>query len=326
MARVESISTRAVGGTPARDEVDASESRPARSLAGAPRLLIADDDASSRRRLSELAERWGYAVVLARNGSEALRIVASADPPKLAILDWLMPGFDGLRVCRFLREQRGDRYVYVLVLTGRNGCEAAAEALEAGADDYVTKPFDERELEGRLRAGRRIVELEERLLIAALHDSLTGVWNRGAVRKHLDRQLSLSKRSASVVSVLAIDLDHFKRINDSHGHAAGDGVLRAAAQRMQAALRDYDGFGRVGGEEFLAVLAGTEATALGAAERLRSALVASPIETCAGPLSVSASIGVASGCGTDVDGAALVARADEALYRAKEAGRDRIAI
>ena len=326
MSRTESIRTLAVGGARAGDEPDewVRGSLDLGRARRAPSLLIADDDRTSRDRLSQLAEQWGYPVVLACNGAEALRIVAAPDAPKLAILDWMMPGFDGLRVCRYLREQRTEHYVYVLVLTGRDGREAALEALEAGADDYVTKPFDERELEVRLRAGRRILDFEERLRLAAMHDSLTGVWNRGAVRQHLDQQLSLSRRSGSALSVLAIDLDHFKRVNDGHGHAAGDDVLRAAARRMRTALRDYDGFGRVGGEEFLAVLAAAELpVALKVAERLRRALAVSPVETCAGPIAVSASIGVASGCGADVEAEALMARADEALYRAKQAGRDR---
>jgi diguanylate cyclase (GGDEF)-like protein len=288
------------------------------------RVLIADDDASSRRRLQALVEQWDYQPELAENGAQAIRALASPDAPRLAIIDWVMPGIDGLKVCQYARQGAGG-YVYIIVLTGRSTPDAAIEALRAGADDYVAKPFHEQELEVRLRAGRRIVELEDGLRLAAKQDPLTAILGRSAIGAYLAQQLSKSRREGSSVSVLVIDLDHFKHINDHHGHATGDAVLREVAQRMQRTLRSYDGLGRVGGEEFLVVLPNSSlAGGLAVAERIRQAVDETPVATAAGLIRISCSIGVAAALGREVAADALVERADRALYRAKRAGRNRV--
>jgi diguanylate cyclase (GGDEF)-like protein len=235
-----------------------------------------------------------------------------------------MPGIDGLKICQYAR-QAGRAYVYVIVLTARTAPDAVVEALRAGADDYVTKPFHERELEVRLRAGRRIVELEDGLRLAANQDALTDLWGRAAIRTYLGQQLSKAQREGSRVAVLMIDLDHFKQINDRHGHATGDAVLLEVAQRMRRTLRSYDGLGRVGGEEFLVVLPNADrAAGLAVAERIRGAVDERPVATAAGVIPVSCSIGVAAALGGEASAEALLERADEALYRAKRAGRNRV--
>jgi diguanylate cyclase (GGDEF)-like protein len=307
------------------DAAAEAHGRARRGATPRPRVLIADDDRASRRRLQTLVEMWGYEPELAENGAQAIRALASPDAPRLAIIDWMMPRIDGLKVCQYVRQVAADD-VYVIVLAGRSSLDAAVGALRAGADDYVTKPFHEQELELRLRAGRRIVELEEGLRFAAKQDPLTGIWSRAAIHAYLAQQLSKARREGSSVSALLIDLDHFKHINDSHGHATGDGVLREVAQRMRRTLRSYDGLGRVGGEEFLVVLPNSDlAGGLAVAERIRRATAEAAVETPAGTVPVTCSIGVASGLGGETTADALVERADQALYRAKRAGRNRVA-
>jgi diguanylate cyclase (GGDEF)-like protein len=288
------------------------------------RVLIADDERASRNRLKALVEQWSYEVEVAENGAQAIRALASADPPRLAIVDWVMPGIDGLKVCQYARQGAGG-YVYIIVLTSRSTPDAAVEALRAGADDYVSKPFREQELEVRLRAGRRIVELEDGLRLAATQDPLTGIWGRSAIHAYLAQQLSKARRESASLSVLAVDLDHFKEINDGHGHAAGDAVLEEVARRMRRTLRSYDGLGRVGGEEFLVVLPNSPlAGGLAVGERLRRAIAETPIATPAGEMRVTCSIGVASDPRGESPVHTLIERADAALYRAKHCGRNRV--
>jgi diguanylate cyclase (GGDEF)-like protein len=290
-------------------------------------VLIADDCSTARRLLQALVEQWGYEVRLAQDGAEALAALLAEDGPALAILDRSMPGLDGVEVCRRIRERRGGRYVYVILLTASTGREHVVEALAAGADDYVGKPFDDGELEVRLRAGRRVVELEQRLRTTASYDALTGVWNRGAVREYLDQQLARSRREGTPLAVLLCDLDHFKRINDRHGHGTGDNVLREVAKRIRQSLRAYDGVGRYGGEEFLLVLSGIDpANARIVAERIRQCVCAGPVASGSRELAVTLSMGLACGGGREVDAQTLVRLADEALYRAKRAGRNRVEV
>jgi len=225
------------------------------------RVLIADDSAVSRHLLEGTLRRWKYEVSVACDGSEAWAMLEQPDAPALAILDWMMPGLTGLDICRLVRKQNREPYTYILLLTSKSLKEDVVEGLEAGADDYVTKPFDQNELNVRLRAGRRIVELQAELLKAreelreqATHDSLTRIWNRPAILEILRREMGRASREAVPLSVVMVDLDHFKVINDTHGHVAGDAVLREAVRRMHASMRSYDAAGRYGGEEFLIVL------------------------------------------------------------------------
>jgi diguanylate cyclase (GGDEF)-like protein len=297
------------------------------------KVLIADDSIVSRHLLEATLRRWEYEVSVACDGAEAWRVLEQPDAPRLAILDWMMPGLTGVEICRRVREKGGEPYIYILLLTSKSLKEDLIQGLEAGADDYVTKPFDNHELNVRLRAGRRIVELQDELLAArealreqATHDALTRLWNRHSIFEILQRELSRAAREHTPVGVILLDLDHFKLINDTHGHVAGDAVLREAARRMMASVRPYDGIGRYGGEEFLVILPGCdEAATERQAERLRNALGRDLMKLTETEVQVTASFGATTalpGAGSTME--QLMHAADEALYRAKDLGRNRV--
>lgn len=298
------------------------------------RILVAEDDPIARRALTTLLTRWGYDVQVVHDGEEALQALLGPDAPRLALLDWGLPGLDGVEVCRAVRDHFNGAYTYILMLTGRGDRDSIVAGLESGADEYLVKPADGHELEARLRTGRRILELQERLLTAcaslrerAERDPLTGLYNREVVLGRLHAELNRFARTGEPVGVLLADLDHFKQVNDTLGHLDGDTVLREAARRLRQALRPYDVVGRFGGEEFLAVAPGCdEAGLLALAERLRIAVGGRPFDLSGGPLVVTVSLG-ASLSSTGADDAELLIRlADESLYRAKEAGRDCVEI
>ena len=287
------------------------------------RVLIADDDPAALLLLENVLEEWGYEVVTARDGTEAWNVLGRPDPPPLAILDWMMPGLDGVDICRNVRRDGEPPYVYLILLTGKARTLDIVQGMESGADDYVSKPFEVQELKVRLRAGRRIVELHEELRVQATRDALTGIWNRRMILEILLRELVRAGREGTSVGVVMADLDHFKHLNDTLGHPAGDAAIREATRRMGLALRPYDTLGRYGGEEFLIVLPECDPLdALAVAERVRLALAETPVTTPAGRISVTASLGTATGRGPELDAAGLIRRADEALYRAKRRGRN----
>jgi diguanylate cyclase (GGDEF)-like protein len=288
------------------------------------KILLADDDALTRLRLGRLLEKWGYDVVTACDGVESWQLLEQDDAPQLAILDWRMPGISGVELCRRLREKARERYVYVLLLTGNDRKEDVVAGLEAGSDDYLTKPFSPEELHVRLRAGRRILELEEALRFQATRDALTQAWNRRGILALLDRELARAEREQGSVAVLLADVDYFKRVNDVHGHQVGDAVLVEIARRMADSLRSCDGVGRYGGEEFLVVAPGhrfTSAQEIG--ERLRAQIAHDPVVAFGVTIPVSASFGVTVST-PGAPAAALLRAADEALYRAKAQGRNRV--
>jgi diguanylate cyclase (GGDEF)-like protein len=296
------------------------------------RILLAEDDAVSRRLLQAVLEQWGYEVILASDGAEAWQVLSGERAPLLAILDWVMPEMDGIEVCRRLRADEEPPYIYAILLTGRSEARDVVQGLDAGADDYITKPFDSNELRVRLRAGRRILELQSALLDAqrilrdkAIHDPLTALWNRTQALEALDRDVARARREGAPVSVLMVDLDHFKNVNDTFGHIAGDAVLREAARRIRDAVRQYDVVGRYGGEEFVVVLPGCEADAAKSrADRIRMTIGGASIDTSEGVVSVTASIGTASYPDVGRTSEELIRAADAALYRAKRSGRDRV--
>ena len=295
------------------------------------KVLIAEDDPVSRRLLETTLSKWGYNVLACADGGEAWRILQQSEPPSLAILDWMMPRMDGVQVCREVRKRAAEPYVYLILLTARNQKTDIITGLEAGADDYIIKPFDANELRMRLRAGRRILDLQTELIYAreqlrerATSDSLTSLWNRAAILEILQQELERAQRADVALSVLLADLDHFKRINDTYGHLAGDAALREAAHRMRLAIRPYDRIGRYGGEEFLLVLPDCQgAGAVALAERLRLAVGGDAMALAEGMVSVTLSIGIAtSGMAHEVQ--TLLSAADTALYRAKHSGRNRV--
>lgn len=299
------------------------------------RILIAEDDQSFRRLLEEKLAMWGYDVVVAENGDVALQILQSENPPRLAMLDWMMPGVDGVEVCRKVRNDRKDPYTYIILLTSLHRDEDLVTGMEAGADDYITKPFKHNELRLRLRAGRRIIELQNDLIVArdtfrtrATQDSLTGLWNHEEILHILKKELSRAEWEANCVGVIMADIDFFKKINDIHGHLAGDVVLHAVAGKMHSLLRSYDFIGRYGGEEFLIILPDCSSEYAAAfAERLRLSVSSDSINTSEGMIQVTISFGVATSSKErkhDVE--SLVKAADQALYLAKENGRNRVQV
>ena len=201
------------------------------------RILIADDDRASVRLLEAALVKMGHEVVSVSDGLEAIRVAALPDSPPLMILDWMMPGADGLEVCHAVR-RRVSPYVYIILLTARSQPADMVAGLDAGADDFLSKPLDVVELRARLRSGLRVLELQDELLAAqetlrhrANHDLLTGLWNRAMVVEQLERELARARRKNQSLAVLLVDVDHFKAVNDTYGHAAGDAVLRATAGR-----------------------------------------------------------------------------------------------
>ena len=242
-----------------------------------------------------------------------------------------MPVMNGLELCRKVRERNQIPYQYILLATAKDAKQDLVTGLESGADDYLTKPFDRSELKARLRACNRILTLQddqmrahEQLRFQATHDSLTGVWNRGEILETLRRELERAARFKSATGLLMLDIDHFKNINDTHGHLTGDAVLKEVVQRIIKAVRVYDSVGRFGGEEFVIVLSGCSREQIDqSAERVRAAVDNGPILTNGLKISVTVSIGAAVTALGSTSDAELLAAADTALYRAKEIGRNR---
>ncbi len=319
-----------------------------RGSAGALRVLVVDDDPTTLAILETvLRDTLGHVVISAQNGNEALALAVEAQP-QIAITDWLMPGLSGLELTRALRATEWGQKIYLIMLTSLDTEEEITEAFEAGVDDFLTKPVNVRTLRARLRAARHYVQLLEawehdrtqlkqfaaelaisnrRLEHAAMTDLLTGVPSRRAGISVLDKAWAASHRFQQPLSVLVLDIDYFKRVNDTYGHAVGDKVLIEVAQQIQRAARKDDSVCRLGGEEFLMVCQNTDLkAALLAADRLRRTIEALLIDIGGTVIRTSVSIGVASReqqmAGTD----ALVNAADRALYRAKESGRNRSCI
>lgn len=296
------------------------------------RILVAEDEPTQLLLLRRLLTKWGHDVVVARDGEEAWFALTGDSPPNLAILDWIMPAMDGLRICQELRKLPGKEYIYILILTARDHKKDLVEALEAGADDYLTKPFDSQELKARLHAGKRILDLHEQLLQAnrnlqfqASHDALTGLLNRGAILQALFNEFARSRRERKPVGIILADVDHFKSINDIYGHTAGDVVLRHVGQTTCSVVRTYDSVGRYGGEEFLIVVPGCDAAAARKkAEEIRVTVSGEAIQTTGTlAIAVTVSMGVISVC-APTDYQEVVDAADVALYRAKREGRNRV--
>jgi two-component system cell cycle response regulator len=296
------------------------------------KALVADDDTASRLVLEKMLTKWGYEVVTAATGGEAWRILTSDDSPDIAVLDWMMPELDGVEVCRRIRALELSSPPYLLLLTGRDNKQDIAVGLESGASDYLQKPVDRDELRARLLVGKRFAELNRRLLDMqaelrrqALTDSLTHIMNRRAVLGRLTEEIARAPRQGLPLSIGVLDIDHFKVINDTLGHAGGDAVLQAVVERGVKTLRAYDAIGRIGGEEFLLVMpgVGSRDTEI-VLERLRRAVADKPVSTQGQEVTVTVSIGGAVCQGETMD--ELLKLADDALYKAKNEGRNRVVL
>jgi two-component system cell cycle response regulator len=300
-------------------------------------VLVAEDDPIFLRILQSWFQKWAYRVTAVKNGVDAWEALQQPTAPPMAVLDWMMPGMDGIEVCRKIRARAQGPYCYVLLLTAKDDREDVVAGLDAGADDYLTKPFDVDELRARVRAGKRILELQSALIRAhdtlqyeSAHDALTSLWNRGAIIGFLKNEIERQQRSSQPLGVMMADVDHFKKINDTYGHLVGDIVLKEVGHRLADGVRTYDSVGRYGGEEFLVIVPGCKpADLLASAERLRRSIAEPRFETSAGPLAITLSIGVASGrddgnCSEDSE--TLLRAADTALYAAKAQGRNQVGV
>jgi two-component system cell cycle response regulator len=297
------------------------------------RILLAEDSPVYQHLIGGHLKEWGFDFELARDGAQAWKLLREPDAPMLALLDWVLPGLDGIEVCRNIRARgKAERYIYTVLLTGKSDKKDLIKAMEAGADDYLVKPFDPPELRARLLAGKRILDLhdelasaQESLRFAAMHDFLTRLWNRAEIVSFLERELVRGKREKKPVGIVLLDVDHFKSINDSFGHRSGDVVLKELAQRLRSQLRGYDGVGRYGGEEFLLVLPGCDlAGALARTDEIRRTIAKVPFVPDLAKVSITVSMGVTiAHCGAG-DPTMLLHDADVALYRAKNNGRDRV--
>ena len=296
------------------------------------KTLFAEDDPVSRRLVEKLLVQWGYEVVIAKDGEEAWWVLQREDAPRLAILDWMMPGMSGPQICREVRKRLGEPYVYILLLTAKSQKQDTVEGMEAGADDYLTKPFDPDELRVRLRAGRRILSLQEHILsmqdamrFPATHDPLTGLWNREAIVGMLRHKLAHDRRDAPI-GVILVDIDGFGHMNNTYGSQASDAVLREAARRLRSGIRLYDSVGRYGKSEFLVLVpACYSSEVVTEAENLRARIEREPVDVLGCTIAVTVSIGVATT--EEIKGAdslVLLEAAGEAVRRAKIRGRNQV--
>jgi diguanylate cyclase (GGDEF)-like protein len=301
------------------------------------KVLIAEDDVISCRVLEDKLASWGYDVLSARDGAEAWEmLLEDADRPKkpgeesirVAVIDWEMPRMDGVELCRKIRStslSKEKSYIYVILLTGRNHQDDIITGLSAGADDYITKPYNHMELEVRLLNGQRIIQLEDSRIETANTDSLTRLWNRNKILEFLDEELERGRREAAPTGVIWVDIDFFKSVNDTHGHITGDQVIIEVAFRLKSSMRNYDKIGRIGGDEFLVVIPGCNRNNVREiGERLRNLISQQPIRTDSGELRVSVSVGgTSSEFNPAASGKTLIQTSDHALYQAKREGRDR---
>jgi two-component system, cell cycle response regulator len=295
------------------------------------KILVADDDPISRKVIRTCLADAGHDVTEATDGAQALQIVSAPDGPRLLVLDRTMPHVDGTDVCRAIRRKALEPDVYIILLTGRGERDDIVEGFEAGADDYMTKPFDVSELRARVRTGARIVERQTELIAAreqlrseAMYDSLTGLLNRSAFFDIFRKEVSRAERYETPLALIMCDLDHFKDTNDRYGHVAGDIVLEETARRLRTSLRVSDSIGRYGGEEFVIVAPGCSSNAAALlAERFRLSVASTAITVPDDSIFVTMSFGVA---GTDDMKTAddLLKAAVDALYRAKKSGRNRV--
>ncbi len=304
------------------------------------KILIAQEDELSRNLLRTTLGYWGNEVVVASDGVQAWEELGKPGAPRLAIVEKKLAGLDGLEICRNVRAHASEDYIYLFLAAAQGHAREITEGMQAGADDFLTKPINADELMVRLRIAKRFLEMEDALRKAhgairyqTSHDPLTGLVNRSAVIDTLKRELARAHREGRPIGILLAEVDHLKETNDKHGHAAGDAVLREAARRIRAMVRPYDTVGRYGGEEFLAIVPGCdEKSSLSQGERLRAALAGESMDVSEwgsysspkeGKLRVTLSLGVAT-ADRAKEAEPLLRAAESALARAKQAGHDRV--
>jgi two-component system, cell cycle response regulator len=296
------------------------------------RVLVAEGDNATRLNLQEMLCRWGFDVVLASHGVEALSVLRQKTPPDLVIVNKSLPGIDGIEICFRISDNASEYSPYILMLTNSKEDCAIVQALESGANDCLALPFEEQELRARLAVAVRILKRQDHLIRSrdmfrdqAAKDALTGLWSRRAILEILQAELSGADSNDRSTGILLLDLDRFKSVNDTHGHLAGDRVLQETAHRLSHVLRAYDSIGRYGGEEFLIVVPGPDGKELlDLAERIRAAIACVPVDSGESKIRVTSSIGAAIARPGEKSANCVIESADRALYRAKKAGRNRI--
>lgn len=296
------------------------------------KFLIAEDESINRRLVKKHLTDAGYETVEAEDGQAAWELFQS-EPFHFVITDWMMPRLDGPALIQNIRNSGQSHYTYIILLTAMDETENVVHGLESGADDYLTKPLNGRELIARVSSGMRILKLEAQLMqarkqmeVLAMHDGLTGLLNRRAIEEHADAEFSIAGRKERPLSIILLDIDHFKKVNDTHGHKMGDKVLQRVAGILSEDLRKYDRLGRWGGEEFILILPDTDLQgAMIVAERLRVQTAETNISLENGePFSVQISLGVATTDANFQTIAKFIDAADQALYKAKQAGRNQV--
>jgi len=299
------------------------------------KLLIADDDLTSRVLLENLSRKWGFEPVAVEDGLAAWEELEKEDSPRLLLIDWEMPRLTGLALCQRIRRKVDSNPVYIILLTSRNKTIDIVTGLEMGANDYVTKPFNNVELQARVQVGKRMLSLQqqlneakEKLAFQASHDVLTGLFNRRAVMEGLEKEIARADRQQQTLCVAMCDIDFFKKINDGYGHLAGDQVIREVSQRISSILRPYDIAGRYGGEEFLLVFAASKEDAFSLLERIRLAIAETAFAYEDDVLDVTISCGLTAFNPPEDERSAqvLIDCADKALYEAKHSGRNKVMV
>jgi diguanylate cyclase (GGDEF)-like protein len=301
-------------------------------------ILIVDDDVVSRTVIEKHLQKAGFNALSAPNGAQALSLFDTTFFP-IVLTDWMMPEIDGPQLCRLIRERKTDGYVFIILITARDKKTDTVVGLEAGADDYLTKPIHPEELIARINTGIRILNLEKSLKEAneairqlSITDPLTGCYNRGYLNDRLPEELSRSERYGRQLAIVLADIDHFKKVNDIHGHQAGDSVLKNFSQCINGQIRKkIDWIVRYGGEEFLIILPETDTRgARIVAERLCRAVADETISIGSTPIKITASFGGISVTFSErrptVSMDALINQADEKLYISKRSGRNQVLV
>ena len=303
------------------------------------KILLAEDIEVTRKLVKKLLEDKGYEVVEAGDGQEAWEIFQKEkEKIHIALIDWLMPRLNGIQLCKKIKATEIPGYVYTIFLTGKVDIDNVVAGLGAGADDYVTKPFDKRELFSRIDVGMRYVQLQQKLMeanhklrILSITDGLTQILNRRALLERLEEELYRASRENVFFCLIMLDIDHFKRVNDEYGHQAGDKVLVEVVNRVKSKLRPYDIIGRYGGEEFLVGIFGADKeTGIKKAENFRKCVDEKEFVYNGKKLKISISLGVSCQKIGDTKNDILqllddlTKKADDALYKAKETGRNKV--